>query len=165
MRGRGRSHASRCLSVRDQKPCCASHFRPCWQTCRHKEDHEVAGVTMFMPEREALHPSRGLPSQSCLSFSSLPRGDGALAPLPARQRRVTPGSERGVPLAWSWGPYAAVPTAYMVPCRKQARIRPTRRRAIATMARCLPRVAARRSNISWSTGSRGTARQAISTST
>src|SRR5215510_14910526 len=58
-----------------------------------------------------------------------------------------------------------VPTAEVVPCRKQARIRPSRRRAIATMARCLPRVAAMRSNIAWRIGSRGSARQAVSTST
>jgi len=31
IRGRGRSHASRCLFVRDQETFCASHFRPCWQ--------------------------------------------------------------------------------------------------------------------------------------
>ena len=31
IRGRGRSHASHCLFVRDQETFCASHFRPCWQ--------------------------------------------------------------------------------------------------------------------------------------
>src|SRR6266446_6539142 len=31
IRGRGRSHASSCLFVRDQETSCASHFRPCWQ--------------------------------------------------------------------------------------------------------------------------------------
>src|SRR5215471_5975498 len=38
IRGHGRSHASRCLFVRDQEPSCASHFRPCWRCCRHKEE-------------------------------------------------------------------------------------------------------------------------------
>src|SRR6266487_5330573 len=31
IRGRGRSHASSCLFVRDQETFCASHFRSCWQ--------------------------------------------------------------------------------------------------------------------------------------
>jgi len=30
IRGHGRSPASSCLFVRDQKPAYASHFRPCW---------------------------------------------------------------------------------------------------------------------------------------
>ena len=69
IRGRGRSHASRCLFVRDQEASCASHFRPCWQSCRHKEGNEVAVVTLFMPEREDLELCRALP-QSVLSFHS-----------------------------------------------------------------------------------------------
>jgi len=56
IRGRGRSHASRCLFVRDQETACASHFRPCWQCCRPKEDNEVAVVTLFMPAREGFDP-------------------------------------------------------------------------------------------------------------
>ena len=31
IRGRGHSHASSCLFVRDQETACASHFRTCWQ--------------------------------------------------------------------------------------------------------------------------------------
>src|SRR5262245_4863891 len=66
IRGRGHSPASSCLFVRDQKPAYASHFRPCWLCCRHKEGNEVAVVTLFMPERECLDPCRALP-QSFLS--------------------------------------------------------------------------------------------------
>ena len=40
---------SSCLFVRDQETTCASHFQPCWQCYRHKEGHEVAVVTLFMP--------------------------------------------------------------------------------------------------------------------
>jgi hypothetical protein len=66
IRGRGHSPASSCLFVRDQEPSYASHFRPCWLCCRHKEGNEVAVVTLFMPERECLDPCRALP-QSFLS--------------------------------------------------------------------------------------------------
>src|SRR6516164_3027860 len=50
IRGRSRSHASRCFFVRDQETSCASHFRPCWQCCRHKEGDEVAVGPLFIPE-------------------------------------------------------------------------------------------------------------------
>src|SRR4029434_9223161 len=66
IRGRGHSPASSCLFVRDQEPSYASHFRPCWLCCRHKEGNIVAVVTLFMPERECLDPCRALP-QSFLS--------------------------------------------------------------------------------------------------
>src|SRR5262249_13119251 len=61
MRGHGRSHASRCLFVRDQEPSCASHFRPCWRCCRHKEGNEVAVVTLCIPAGACLAPCRALP--------------------------------------------------------------------------------------------------------
>src|SRR5215469_6929493 len=50
IRGRRRSHASSCLFVRDQETSCASHFRPCWRCCRHKEGDEVAVGPLFIPE-------------------------------------------------------------------------------------------------------------------
>jgi len=92
IRGRGRSHASSCLCVRDQETSCASHFWPCWQECRHQEGNEVAVVTLFMPEREDLDPCRALP-QSFFSLS-LHGAHGGLEPLPMRQQRVPPGSQR-----------------------------------------------------------------------
>src|SRR4029453_3897246 len=61
IRGRGGSHASSCLFGRDQEPSCASHFRPCWRCCRHKEGNEVAVVTLFIPEGECPDPCRALP--------------------------------------------------------------------------------------------------------
>jgi hypothetical protein len=70
IRGHGHSPASRCFFVRDQKPAYASHFRPCWPSCRHKEGNEVAVVTLFIPERACLDPCRALP-QSVLSFRSM----------------------------------------------------------------------------------------------
>jgi hypothetical protein len=91
IRGRGRSHASSCLFVRDQETSCASHFRPCWQECRPQEGHEVAVVTLFMPEREDLDPCRALP-RSFFSLS-LHGAHGGLTPLPVRQRCVTPVSK------------------------------------------------------------------------
>ncbi len=64
----GFSHGEK-SSVRDQETTCASHFQPCWQCYRHKEGHEVAVVTLFMPVREDLAPSRAL-AQSFYSFYS-----------------------------------------------------------------------------------------------
>src|SRR5438128_1748698 len=60
---------SSCLFGRDQETTCASHFQPCWQCSRHKEGHEVAVVTRFMPVREDLAPSRALAQSSYSSCS------------------------------------------------------------------------------------------------
>src|SRR5436853_1797844 len=97
IRGRGRSHASSCFCVRDQEPSCASHFCPCWQSCRHKGGNEVAVVPLCIPERADLDPCRALP-QSFFSLA-LPGAHGGREPLPVRQQRVTPVSKRlcGVP--------------------------------------------------------------------
>jgi hypothetical protein len=92
MRGRGRSHASRCLGVRDHAPSCASHFCPCGPSCRHKEGNDVAVVTWCMPEREALDPGRALPPS--FFACSLHGTHGGLAPLPGRPPRVTPVAKR-----------------------------------------------------------------------
>src|SRR5215468_764216 len=120
-----------------------------------------------MPRGSCVHEPAGIEGE-CLGhpvlLSWLRTSDG-LAPLPV----------------WPYG----VPPVIMRPCRssevreglpyctysiggpvpKTGAIRPMRRRAIATMARCLPRVAAIRSNIAWRIGSPGSARQAVSTST
>ena len=58
------------------------------------------------------------------------------------------------------GASASVPTASVVPWRQPARIRPRSRRALATMARCLPRVAALLSPLSGRPWSWGRARRA-----
>jgi hypothetical protein len=49
LRGRDHSRASRCLFVRAQEPCCASHLCPCWLWGRHKGGDEVAVDTVSIP--------------------------------------------------------------------------------------------------------------------
>src|SRR5215467_9722120 len=120
-----------------------------------------------MPRGSCVHEPAGIDGERfdhavLLSYLATPAG---LEPLPVWPYGVPPVIIR--PCHASEGREASptVPTAEVVPCRKQARIRPMRRRAIATMARCLPRVAAMRSHIACRIGSRGSARQAVSTST
>jgi hypothetical protein len=64
---------SRCLCVRDPETTCAAPFQPCWQCSRHKEGHEVAVVTLFMPVRADLAPSRALAHSFSSSSSSCSR--------------------------------------------------------------------------------------------
>src|SRR4029434_6707834 len=62
IRGHGRSPASSCLFVRDQKSAYASHFRPCWQECRHKEGNEVVVVARSCLSENASSRAEHVPN-------------------------------------------------------------------------------------------------------
>src|SRR5215470_12565512 len=56
LRGRGHSHASRCLCVRDQETSLRFRLLPVLAGCRHQESNEVAVATLCMPARVGPDP-------------------------------------------------------------------------------------------------------------
>jgi hypothetical protein len=58
IRGRGHSHASRCLCVRDQETSLRFILLAVLAGCRHQESNEVAVATLFMPARVGPDPWR-----------------------------------------------------------------------------------------------------------
>jgi len=69
IRGRGHSHASRCLFVRDQETSLRFILLTVLAGCRHQESNEVAVATLFMPARVGPDPWR-VPLPSFLSLYS-----------------------------------------------------------------------------------------------
>jgi len=67
IRGRGHSHASRCLFVRDQETSLRFILLTVLAGCRHQESNEVAVATLFMPARVGPDPWR-VPLPSFLSL-------------------------------------------------------------------------------------------------
>ena len=67
IRGRGHSHASRCLCVRDQETRLRFILLTVLAGCRHQESNAVAVATLFMPARVGPDPWR-VPLPSFLSL-------------------------------------------------------------------------------------------------